>query len=169
MPSRSYLLENFKILQDSIFNLTEFYKLLFRWFETMGYAFHETEYADIETPDGKQLEIWWVAEKESDAYNKFVITITFLVLGLQKAEIERGGVKSKTNKGSVEMRVTSYVERDYNGKWSTSPFMKSMRGVYDRFIVKERLDRLEGELILESQQLIDEIRSFLALHKFSPS
>ncbi len=165
MPSRAYLFNNYKIAQDSIFNLPEFYKVLFRWFEVMGYSFHEEEYADYEKPEGKQLEIFWYAEKKIDAYVRYAIRISFLITGLQKIEIEKSGIKSKTNKGGVELRITCYVERDYDGKWSKSSMMKTCRKIYDRFLIRERLDKYEGELIQETNQLVDEIRSFLSMHR----
>ncbi len=163
---RDYLLQDFKLKQDSIFDLTELYKLMFRWFENNGYAFHEKEYQDQDTPGGKQLTVFWVAEKMIDAYIKFVIEVNYLVLGMTKVEIERAGTKVSTNKGSIEFRISAYLLKDYDNKWSSTPFMKRVRKIYDYYLIKERIERLEGDLIIDYQALVDEIRSFLALHKF---
>ena len=162
---RDYLLTDFKLKQDSIFDLGELYKIIFRWFENNGYSFHEKMYQDQDMPAGKQLTVFWVGEKMIDAYIKFVIEINFLVIGLSKVEIERGGTKVSTNKGSIEFRISAYLLKDYDDKWSSSPMMKTVRKVYDYYLIKDRIERLEGTIIADYQALIDEIRSFLALHK----
>ena len=88
------------------------------------------------------------------------------VTGLSKIELERSGAKISTNKGKVEFEITAYLSKDYDNKWSNTPFMKNVRRIYDSYIIRDRIERLEGELVNEYQALIDEIRSFLVLHKF---
>lgn len=163
---KSYLLQDYKLKQDSIFDLGELYKLLFRWFENNGYSFYEKNYVDQETPTGKLLQIYWVAEKKIDTYIKFGIEVNYFATGLSKVEIERGGVKISTNKGGIQLNISAYLMKDYDSKWSSSPLMKNMRRMYDSFIIRERIGSLTGELDNECQSLLDEIRSFLALHKY---
>ena len=163
---KSVLLDKFKIKQDSIFDLEELYKQLFRWFENNGYSFYEKVYQDQDTPGGKIILISWTAERKIDTYLKFVIDISYTVTGLSKIELERSGAKISTNKGKVEFEITAYLSKDYDNKWSNTPFMKNARRIYDSYIIRDRIERLEGELVNEYQALIDEIRSFLVLHKF---
>ena len=144
---KDYLFEKYKLKQDSVFDLTEMYKTLFRWFDVNGYSFYEKEYNDIDEPAGKHLEVYWYTEKVIDAYVKFVIEVNYLVLGLQKIELESGGIKFKTNKGSIEFRITAYLLKDYNDKWSKTPIQSKMRFLYDRFVIRKRIDKLEGELV----------------------
>ena len=166
MPQKSTILSGFKLKQDSLFDLGELYKILFRWFENNGYAFYEKLYQDIDTPAGKQIQIFWTAERKMDDYIKFVIDVNYLVVGLSKVEVERGGVKVSTSKASVEFRINATLLKDWDGKWSASPFMKNVRKMYDKYLIRERIERLEGELHGEAMAMIDEIKSFLALHKF---
>ena len=160
------LLTDFKLKQDSIFDLDELYKTLFRWFENNGYNFYEKSYQDQETPGGKIILISWTAEKKIDTYIKFGIDMTYTITGLNKIEIERSGTKISTNKGKIQTQISAYLLKDYDNKWSTSPFMKYARRIYDAYIIRNRVEHLEGTLINEYQALIDEIRSFLVLHKF---
>ena len=162
---RDTLLDNFKLKQDSIFDLGELYKLLFRWFENNGYSFYEKAYHDIDTPGGKQIMAFWVTERVMDSYIKFVIEVNFFVNGLSKVEIERGGTKVSTNKGSIEFRINAVINKDYDNKWDTMPIFKNARKIYEMYLARDRIEHLEGELIGDYQSLIDEIRSFLALHK----
>ena len=163
---KDVLFSNYKLKQDSIFDLGELYKSIFRWFDVNGYSFYEKEYNDIDEPNGKHLEIYWYTEKKIDLYVKFVIEVSYLVLGMQKIELEKGGVKIKTNKGSIEFRITAYLMKDYDDKWSKSAMQKKMRYVYDIFIIKKRIDKLESELVKDVNSLIDELKAFLDIHKF---
>lgn len=163
---KDVLFSNYKLKQDSIFDLGELYKSIFRWFDINEYTFYEKEYNDIDEPKGKHLEIYWYTEKKIDAYVKFVIEVSYLVLGLQSIELEKGGVKIKTNKGSIEFRITAYLQKDYEDRWSKTGAQTKMRYLYDRFIIRKRLNKLGDELIKDVNSLIDELKAFLDLHKF---
>ena len=160
------MLQDFKVKQDSLFDLNEFYKQLWRWFELYDYNFAEQEYIDMEEPKGKHIELLWYADKKIDKYVKFVITVGFLILGIKEVEIEKGGVKVKTKKGSVEMRISAYLAKDYDDKWSDTPTKKGIRLLYERYIARKRLDIYGGKLEKEAYVLLNDIRSFLAMHNF---
>ncbi|MEK6862330.1 MAG: hypothetical protein AABY07_10295 [Nanoarchaeota archaeon] len=166
MPLKDYLFQDFKLKAESIFDLGELYKSLFRWFELHNYSFFEREYKDIDEPAGKHIEIFWQAEKEIDAYVKFVIELNYFVLGMQKVEIEKGGVKIKTNKATMEFRITAYLLKDYGDKFSKAPLGKEIRFIYDKIIAKSRLDKYEGLLTNEVNQMMDEIKAFIDIHKY---
>ena len=166
MPLKDYAVKEFKLKADSIFDLGELYKILFKWFELNGYSFYEKEYQDIDEPNGKHIEIFWYTEKTVDSYVKFAIEINYLAIGLQKIEFEKGGVKIKTDKGSVGFNISAYLIKDYDDKWSKGIFGKRMRFIYDRIIARKRLGKLSEELANDTQQLIDEISSFCDIHKF---
>lgn len=163
---RDYIMTKLKVKQQAIFNLDEFYKALYRWFELYHYDFQEREYRESQEPKGKHIEIRWYAEKKIDDYVKFVIELDFLVLGLEDVMLEKeGGMKTKTNKGTVELRFTAYLLKDYEDSWSKGPVIQFMRACYDKFIIRGRLEGYEMELYNEAHKLIAEAKAFLALHK----
>lgn len=165
MPQRDYIVQGIKVKQKTIFDMAELYKMMYRWFELYGYIHQEVEYRDSDEPNGKHLEIRWYQEKKIDDYFKFVIEISFLVLGLSKVEVEKNGVKSSTNKGEVEMRFDAYLLKDYDDKWNNS-MMKFFRDLYDKFIIKKRIETFEGLLHTELYKLIDEVKAYLDMHRF---
>ncbi len=165
MSQKDFVASNIKVKQRSVFNLDELYLLLYKWFELYGYDFQEKEYRDIEKEGKKNLEIQWYTEKKIDDYMKYVINVSFMVLGLEKVEIEEEGVKRKTSKGEVEVRFDAFILKDYDNRWEGGA-MKFLREVYDKFIIKGRIESLEGELHTELYKLIDEIKAFLNLHRF---
>ncbi len=140
--------------------------MLFRWFELYQYDFQEQEYRDEDTQGGKHLEIKWVAEKKIDDYFKYIIEINFLILGLEKAEVEREGIKTATNKGEIEIRTKAFLLKDYNKVWENSPIMRVIRDLYDKYLIKSRVEGYEDELYEETYKMLDEVKAFLNLHRF---
>lgn len=166
MAQRDYVAQAIKLKHKAIFNLDELYKLMYRWFDFNGYFQQETEYRDSDEEGGKHLEIRWYAEKKVDDYIKFAIEPSFIVIGLTKVEVEReGGIKAATNKGEVEIRFDAYIVKDYDDKW-TGPVSRLFREIYDRFIIKKRLEDYEALLQTELYKLIDNIKAFLNVHRF---
>jgi len=166
MPQRDYIASGIKVKQKSVFNLDELYSVLWHWFEIHGYDFQEHEYRETKVPDGSNLEIRWYAEKKVDDYIKYVIEVTFFALGYQKVEIEKeGGVKEKTGKGEIEIQMSAYIEKDYEDRWK-GPVLLFFREVYDKYIIRKRIEALEGELYDELYRFIDETKAFLNLHRF---
>ncbi|MDP4012864.1 MAG: hypothetical protein Q8R00_04645 [Candidatus Nanoarchaeia archaeon] len=161
MPGqKDKLLNGFKLKQDHIFNLGDMYKMLFRWFENHGYKFSEKEYRYH--GQGDHVEIVWHAEKDLDNYTKIELDINFLLIGLQKVDIEQEGVKTKSNKGSIEIIFDMVLIRDPKDKFSPM-----IRNIYEKFIIKNRIILLQTEAGEEATELINEIKSFLQLHKLN--
>ncbi len=164
--ARVYLFEDIKIKQDSIFDFDELYKRLFSWFEVSDYDFHEKAYEKHDMGNGvDNLKIYWIATKEIDKYVKFVIEMNFFLIGLQKAEIEKEGVKIKTNKGTMEIRLSAYLIKDYDDKLKKRVGDYG-RKVYEKFMIRHRLDDYEVRLSKETHLLMDEVKSFVAMHQF---
>ncbi len=161
----TYLFRDLKIKQNTVFDFEELYQTLFRWFEVNDYDFYEKEYSKTERGAETDLVISWVAEKKTENdYLKYVIEVDFSILGLQDAEIEKDGLKFKTNKAGIEIKMTACIVRDIESAMEKK-FGKIGRNFYER-IIKEKLDQHEVTLFNETHMLIDEIKSFLAMHRF---
>lgn len=158
-PEKKKIYSGVKIKQDSIFSLEELYKLMYRWFESKDYKFSETEYRKYGI--GDIVEIIWSAEKEIDHYAKITIDITFLITGLEKVEIEIEGVKSKSNKGTVEMKFDVNLLLDYKKKYGPL-----MRKIYQNFVIKTRIEDYETKAASDANSLFSETKAFLKLHQF---
>ena len=165
MPGqKKVVINDAKIKQESVVNMTEFYKALFNWFANYGYDFSEDEYNEKDTGKNKDLKIYWTAEKKIDLYIKWRIDLSMLILGLESVEIDRNGLKLKTNKCSIEFKITASMIKDYDDKWSTG-FMALFRRMYDQVIARQRYSKMEDELIRETNKLIYEIKAFLNLYR----
>ena len=165
MAQRDIVASGLKIKQRSIFNLDELYKIMWRWFELYGYSMQELEYRDSVEGNSKHLEIKWRSVKQIDDYMEFHILTNFLILGLEKVELEQDGVKTKLDKGEVEMNFSAFINKDPEGKWEKG-YNLVIRNIYDKYVIKSRIESLEGELYEELYKLLDEVKAYLNLHRF---
>ncbi len=164
MSQKKLVMDAAKIKQESVFNPSELYKSMFVWFATYGYDFAEEEYHDKDNGKNKDIKFFWVAEKKIDRYIKWCLDINAMILGMENVEIERNGLKLKTNKGSIEFKINAYILKDYDNTWSKG-FMAFLRKIYDQVVARQRYSRMEDELIRETNKLIDEIKAFLNLYQ----
>tara|TARA_Y100000310_G_scaffold344051_1_gene454802 strand:- start:1963 stop:2463 length:501 start_codon:yes stop_codon:yes gene_type:complete len=162
---RIYLFQDLKIKQEALFDFAELYQRLFSWFEVMGYDFYEKGYEKHDKGAGSDIKIFWEATKETDDYTKFVIDVNFFILGFTKVEVEKDGLKFKTNKGSMEIRMNAYIVHDKKGDMEKR-FTSTGRTIYEKFIAKRRLEDQEVALYNESHLLMDEIKAFVSMHQF---
>ncbi|MEK6934940.1 MAG: hypothetical protein AABW46_03610, partial [Nanoarchaeota archaeon] len=167
MPQRDIIVPHVKVKDRAIFALEELYKALFRWFELHNYDFQEQEYRDDDMGGGrKHLELKWYAERKIDDYFKFVMEVNFLIVGLEDVEVEIEGVKHKSNKGDIEIRTRSYLLKDWQAKFEQTAMMKFLRDVYDKYIIRGRIEGYESDIYEETYKFLDEIKAFLNLHRF---
>jgi hypothetical protein len=164
MAQKKVVIDRAKVKQESVFNMGELYKALFSWFNNYGYDFAEEEYNERDSGRNKDIKIFWVAEKKVDTYIKWYMDLNFLIVGLEGVEIDRNGLKMKTNKGSIEFKITAAIIKDYDNKWSKG-FTAFLRKLYDKVIAYQRYNRMEDELKRETNKLIDEIKAFLNLYQ----
>ncbi len=163
--AKQYLFQDMKIKRESIFDFGELYQRLFSWFEVMGYDFYEKSYEKFDLGGATNLKIFWEATKEVDGYTQFVIEPSFFIIGLSNVEIEKDGLKIKTNKCTMEMRISAYLIKDVDNKMQKS--MGNLgRNIYEKYVAKDRLDDHELRLYEEAHLFMDEIKSFVSMHKF---
>ncbi len=144
------------------FTYSDLYSYCYNWFKDNRYSVAEEEYVE-KISNGKEIQITWVAKKKVSDYLREIITIKWHILGLNDAEVEINGKKEKTNKGDIKMKVTAEMERDYESEWEKKPFWKSVRGIYDKYIIKTTVDDYEDRLAGKGQSYIEEVKAYLNL------
>ena len=167
MAEKVNIQKDLKLKQESIFDMPELYKLMYRWTKQHNYSeFIEDEYVEKISGDAKNLEIAWTCIRKINDYVKAYIEIRFLVLGLSDIEVNIDNIKRKTNKGSIEMRFTAYLKTDYEDTWAAKPLTKFFRGLYDKYINKDFITEYKKDVEAELLEFMSEVKSFLNLYKF---
>ncbi len=152
-----------KVVHAGVFDFKELYRFLYEWFTSYEYVVMEKKYSEKVKVQGKDIEIEWLCLRKISDYFRFRIKVTIRILGMIAVELARGGVKIRKDKGEIEIKFGSFLERDYENKWETNPVAKFLRGIYDKYIIKSRIDAYEDRLGTEVDEVIAQIKAFLAL------
>jgi hypothetical protein len=152
-----------KVTHDGLFDFKGTYQFLYDWFSHYNYIVVEQRYSEKATPEGKELEIKWLCLRKISDYFRFQINLTIRTSRLNPVEVVIDGVKTKKDKGYIELKFGSYLERDYESKWESNPISKFFRGLYDKYIIKTRIEAYEDQLAVEVEEMIAQAKSFLDL------
>jgi hypothetical protein len=152
-----------KVKQTGIFDFKELYRFTYSWLVDEGYLVTEKTYSEKITPGGKEIEIAWEAKRKISDYFRFIIKASWRILGMTSVEVEENGKKIKLDKGQVEIKIEATIEKDYEHRWENNAFTKFLRGAYDKYIIRGRIDQYEGKIFLEADEFIAQIKSFLAI------
>ena len=160
MSESLYLAKGAKLKWNGIYDMNNVYKKMKQWFDSKGYDFKETQYLERAKPNGTQLEISWKATKKASDYFLYTIEVLFLVIGMNKVEVERDERKFKLEKGEIEIQFTAYLIKDYKDRWKEMPLR---RNIYEKFIVKDRIEGYKGEVYENVYGLMSEVKTMLEL------
>ena len=175
----------FRIKFKDIFNLKEFYAALHEWLLEYGWSsvdsegnieegeeHFETYYLERRGSDGsKEMYWWWRLQKlpVSNSYYKYHLDLDFHPLYILDTEVMRDGKKFKAHKGEVEVKVWAYLEFDYQGQWSTHPFLKFFNRIFPKRIFRKDLyEHHKLELYRDAYMMQAWMKKWLKLKRFLP-
>ena len=152
-----------KLKQTGHWKYTDVYNLAFTWLKDHQYNLQEDLYNEKLSTNGKEIIIAWTAGKKITDYFQFQIKIDWHILGMKDAEVEEAGKKIKTNKGEVEIAFKANIIKDYEKRWEDKPLWKFLRGVYEKYVIKETVDEFEDDLKNDIKDMIKEMKAFLRI------
>ncbi|HJO14423.1 MAG TPA: hypothetical protein QGG70_00020 [Candidatus Pacearchaeota archaeon] len=152
-----------RLKQKGIYNFKDFYEFLYDYFTDENYDIAETKYVEKVEGETKDLEIIWNATKEVSDYFKYEINLTWVILGMKKVKVKKDGQEIYMDSGTLEIKFTASLVKDYENRWENNPFLKFMRGIYDRYIIRSRIDDYEIKVWEEINEIIAQAKSYLAI------
>lgn len=152
-----------KLKQTGYWNYKNVYDLAFTWLKDNSYKLKEDLYNEKLSANGKEVIIMWTAEKKVTDYFKFQIKMEWHILGMKDAEVEVDGKKVSTNKGEVEIVFKANIIKDYEKRWEDKPLWKFLRGIYEKYIIRESVDEYEDNLEDEVKTMIKDLKAFLRI------
>lgn len=153
-----------KISYKGYFRFKDFYSFCYNWLsEEAGLNVAETEYSEKISGPVKNISFKWAGTKEVTDYFQFEVKLDFKIDELAEVEINQGGAKVKTNSGSVSLKVKASLVRDYDGKFETSGRMKLWRGIYEKWIISQRVAEFEDKLAGLADGFLGQAKAFLDL------
>ncbi len=152
-----------KVRHVGIFDFKEVYRICYEWFINEGYDVAEKNYTEKIQQRGKEIEIEWLALRKVSDYFRFQIKSRWHILGMNDVEVEENGRRLKMNQGDLEIRFTVILEKDYKHRWESNKFFKTLRKVYDKYVLKARILKYEEKLFAELNDLVSQVKAKLAL------
>ncbi len=147
-----------------IFSFKDFYKFCYDWLtEETDLDISEDKYSEKLIGNAKDIKITWTGVKKVTDYFKFEIKVEFEIIKLTEVEIEQGGAKVKTNQGEVKTKVSGTLIRDYDGKFEKDAFRKFLRSIYEKWVIKSRIDQFEEKLFGDCDEFLGQAKAYLAL------
>ena len=150
-----------KIVEDAVFNMHDLYKHIRSWLDSHSYITFEKQYNDWMKESGRSADIKLATWRKVDDYTKYNIDIKIKFKNLKEVETKSGIL----NKGEVSIKIESYIEKDYEGRWDKNFMSKFMRALYDHFFIREKIDGYKKELLDDSYDFYNEVKAFLGLHR----
>jgi hypothetical protein len=160
MPEKEKIFSS-KVKYGEIFNFAEYYKFCHDWLEDEGFWLVEDKYVEKLKGDAKEIDVAWTCKKKVTDYFLFEVKVSFKVINMKKIEINYGGNKINTNKGTVETSVGGTLVRDYEGKMETSGFIKFLRGIYEKWVIPSRVEEFEDKLVDICNDFLGQAKSYL--------
>lgn len=153
-----------KVKYGGLFNFGEFYRFSYDFLtDELEFAIAEESYVEKIKGDSKDVEFVWAGKKKVTDYFRYDIKIKFRILGMTKVEVTQDGVKKKMENANVEVKMSSSLVRDYEGKFEKSGFQKFLRAIYEKWIISSRVSAYEDKLAGDNDDFLGQIKSYLDL------
>lgn len=163
LEEKKTLIEAYKIKAGSTFDMGELYESMHRWFLHKGYGWKELRYKHVDNPNGSVLtEITWECSKPLDDYVTFVVDMSAQIV-LSEVEVPLpNNAKTKMHKGSIEMKFSAYMKKNVK-VWEEKSMGHWMGLVYEKILIRKRLEEYEKAMFGEINTFFDEIRMYLQI------
>jgi hypothetical protein len=153
-----------KLKHSGLFDFKELYKFAFNFLkENKEYLMMEKTYSEKVTGETKEIEIKWEGFRKISDYFKLIIKPEWRIVAFTTVEVEKDGKKVKMNKGDLEIAVKGILVRDWDNKWETGAFVKFLRSIYDKYIIKNRINELEDKIFGDSDEFLAQVKAFLVV------
>lgn len=163
MVELDVVIANRKVRHVGIFDFRETYRYAYMWFIDEGYDLIEKNYTEKLTSRGKEIEIEWLALRKISDYFRFRIEAKWRIANMADTEVMEEGKKIRMNSGDLEVRFKAILEKDYEHRWEGNAFFKFLRGLYDKYIIRARIEQYEQKIFFEVEDIMSQIKSYLLL------
>ena len=162
--SESILIFKSKLKQKGIFSLKQVYTHVFNALIDEDYRVHETKYVERVLKDGesRDVDIFWIAKRPMTGYISFKLKVDWQILGMKKVKVKKDGQDVTMESGLLEIKFYANLIKDEHNKWD-KPIFKNLRRIYDKYIIKNRIEDYELKLYEHINDLMANAKAYLAI------
>jgi hypothetical protein len=152
-----------KLKQVANFNLKTVYEFIYDHLSDEGWDIHENIFRQKTLGENlREGTIDWTVTKDVSDYFKYEMKIIWILLAVKDVKVMVDGQETKMQNGTLELNFDASLVKDHQDRWNDS-FAKSMREVYDNFIIRTRIEDYEVDLFEQVNDIIATVKSYLAI------
>lgn len=155
-----------EINYSGIINAKGLYNALVSFLSERDYSMVELLNEEHVYEDGRQVILVLEPYREISEYAKAQFHIEIVFKKLQDIVVPRGKIKEKTFKGEVNISFTTQIITDLKGDWSAKPVYFFFKTLLENFVYGGLLSKYEEEIIVDKNNLMREVRSYLNMQTF---
>lgn len=165
MLEKETIAKGLEIRYTGVADIDDLYETVKDWLNMMDYgdekkSFIESEFKQQIQGEARNMEIEWSSEKRIDPFVSFMINVRFNFKGIVDAEIKNEDRTIHTNRGDFRIWIDGVMIKDPENKWNDL-----IKGIYERFIIKSRLDNYRADLYNKVYALQKTIKGFFNLRE----
>lgn len=149
------------IRHEGLVDFDKLFNEMTSWFESYDYDLTIKNITKSVKPDGGEIKIELLAEREVSPYIKFKFECELILL--RGREVQVG--KKRMRKGLLEIRIKSMYEKNWKETFGKTSFPQFLRELYERFIAKNVISAFEVKLWKEGNELIEAVKEVLESFK----
>lgn len=148
-----------------IFSFKDFYIFCYDWIkdEISPNSFSEGKYEEKIKGDTKEIVVEWSGSKDLSDYFRFDMKIVLEVSPLKNIEVQKGGIKLKTNDGKIKIKIKGILVKDPKGKFEMSAFKKFLRGIYEKWVIPSEISAHEDKIASMCDEFLGQAKAWLDL------
>ncbi len=152
-----------KIKHSGLFSFSEIYSFIYTLLTDLEYSVEEKTYGEKTKGDQKELDVNWVAKRKISDYFRYQITLNLKTYRMTNAEGVKDGVKVSMNKGDFEVKFVAFLEKDYENRWENNAFIKFLRGLYEKYVIKSTIENYQAQLESEFNEITNQTKAYMDL------
>lgn len=152
-----------KLKQVANFTFKDTYSFIYDHLSDEGWEVHEDLFREKTLGENlKEYNVNWVMKKNKSSYFQYEIKIGWILLAIKDVKVNVDGKEVKMQNGTLELNFEATLIKDRQDRWK-SGFMKSLREIYDNFIIRATIEDYEVELFEKVNELIAVVKTYLAI------
>ncbi|MBI2110535.1 hypothetical protein HYT51_02035 [Candidatus Woesearchaeota archaeon] len=165
MSETDIIVPELKIVQETVCDIPALLKMIKAWFHDHRFLTSEDEYEEGKKGDAKNLKVKYTNAKKVDDYSQFKIIVIVKALDQKPVMVETKGKKQRKTQCTLDFKIVSKIQSDYEAVWEGHPVKKFFRGIYDSFVTGEKKAKLETELKKLTDEFYNETKAYLTLQR----
>tara|TARA_Y100000310_G_C20653480_1_gene800730 strand:- start:954 stop:1460 length:507 start_codon:yes stop_codon:yes gene_type:complete len=152
-----------KLKQISNFHFKDVYSYIYDYVRDEGWDLHESLYREKTIAENlREMTIEWKAKKKISDYFQYEINMRWIMLYIKDVKVMIDGQEKKLQNGTFEINFDAALVKDWQNKWD-SGLMKSLREIYDEYIITDTIEDYEVHLNEKVNEMIAVIKSYMAI------